>query len=74
MFKDKILRKVLMGNTDGITGQGKSRVSILTIPSNGEESARTITYMTSDGLILYFIRKIEALEKKVGLLEAKKNK
>ena len=71
-MKDKTLRKILAGNTSSdMYDPSDSRTTTWNFPSNGIEARREITYPASDGLILYFIRRIEKLEDKVALLERK---
>lgn len=67
------LQKILFGKTSEIEVPN-CRSYDLKIPSNGEEGERCITYMADDGLILYFIRRIEKLEERVSKLESKKSK
>lgn len=63
----KLLSKVLLGRTGEWNKDSfdKYRTQTITFPGVDGEPDRKITYRTDDGLILYFVKKIEALEKTI---------
>ena len=71
-MKDKILRKLLYGEC----AFGKSlrgRVTTLDIPAKDEKDIRrVIKYPSDDGLVVYFIKKLEGIEKRLAKLEEKR--
>ncbi len=71
MFKNKVI-KVLFGRTVDWNWALENITATLTFPEVGDQPYRQITYRVDDGLVLYFIERIEKLEKRVKELETKK--
>jgi len=68
MFKDKTVRALLFGTTAKVDENIRnSRVSTWSYPSSGStgDFDRKIEYPTADGFILYLIKRIEELEKRI---------
>lgn len=70
-MKDKTLRKVFFGSHNDIT-MPTNRGCTYNFPGVGGEKSRSIDTRSDDGLILYFVKRIEALEEKVEALTPKK--
>lgn len=67
-MKDKILRQHLFGVHDGLAKRG--RLSEMYFPAGEDgERPRSIRYRLSDGVVLYFLKRIEALEEDVRRLK-----
>jgi len=73
MFKDKIVRESLLGKSGKWFGVKNSRTNTITIPTNGVEPERSITFMADDGFIVYLIRRIEKGEQTIKTLEKRIN-
>jgi len=75
MFKDKTLRRYLYGSHTEIekTSSPGNRSYTIIFPAREDgDSTRRLKYAGDDGLILYFLKRIERLEEKVANLKATK--
>lgn len=70
MFLSKKLANILFGKHGKLHGH-LNRSESFTFPAKDEgDKCRTITYAGDDGLILYFIKRIERLEEEVKLMKS----
>lgn len=67
MFKDKTLRRALLGNTHGPINDPKDcRVQAWHFPADSfQDHDRNIKFPSADGLVLYLIKRIENVENQV---------
>ena len=74
LFNDQTLRKTLFGKHDKLNSPEKYRSTTYCFPAASDlESEIKIKYRSDDGLILYLLKRIEALEQKVQLIELNKS-
>lgn len=72
-LKDKAVRAVLFSPTANFDGNTNGRVSTWFFPPKEEGDVhREIKYPTSDGLVLYLIKRIEKLEVQLTELKNKR--
>ena len=68
MFKDKYLRQMLYGNHNPLEKYARvdSRCFTIKFPKKEDgDIVRQIRFAADDGLILYFLKRIEKLEDKI---------